>query len=226
VGDLRGRLIAFDLDGTLIDSRRDLTESANQLIEERGGVPLAEDAIGAMIGEGAALLVQRALAEAGIDDRAGALARFLEIYDTRLLNCTRPYDGIEEALRAARSCADVAVLTNKPLAPSLRILSALGLRSLVGDVIGGDGPYPRKPDPAALMALIERAGAIPPRTMLVGDSAIDCETARRASTKCCIAAYGFGYVTIRRDERCRGDWSVAHARELPAIIEQFTAQAL
>ena len=172
MGDVR-RLIAFDLDGTLVDSRRDLAESANQLITDLGGVPLPEDAIGWMVGEGAALLVRRALTAAGIGDVPGgpsaALTRFLEAYDSRLLNHTRAYDGVADAMLVARRHAHVAVLTNKPAGASERILAGLGLRGLFDDVVGGDGPLPRKPDPAALLALMERAGATASNTLLVGD---------------------------------------------------------
>ena len=108
-------LIAFDLDGTLIDSHRDLAESANQLISELGGNPLSEDAVGGMVGGGAALLVKRALDAAGLEHPKDAVVRFLEIYDTRLTNHTRVYDGILDTLNAARPHASLAVLTNKPL---------------------------------------------------------------------------------------------------------------
>ena len=119
------RLIAFDLDGTLIDSRRDLADSANELIIELGGSPLAEEAVGRMVGEGAAVLVRRALAAARLTDRRDALKRFLEIYDTRLLRHTHLYDGVTGVLRFAGTIGRVALLTNKPLAPSLRILEGL-----------------------------------------------------------------------------------------------------
>src|SRR5687767_6860494 len=161
MGDLR-RLIAFDLDGTLIDSRRDLADSANALIVELGGTPLTEDAIARMVGDGAAMLVRRALTAAGLrPDVRVALARFLEIYDTRLLNHTRAYPGIEDAVRDARTLGRVVVLTNKPKKPSEVILEGLGLRGLFDDVIGGDGPLPRKPDPAGLQRLMDDAGATP-----------------------------------------------------------------
>jgi len=101
VGHLQ-RLIAFDLDGTLIDSRRDLADSANQLIAELGGEPLTEQAVGRMVGDGARVLVERALAAAKLVDPGEALPRFLQIYDTRLLNHTRPYPGVEEAIAVAR----------------------------------------------------------------------------------------------------------------------------
>jgi phosphoglycolate phosphatase-like HAD superfamily hydrolase len=90
-------LIAFDLDGTLIDSRRDLADAANALIAELGGEPLSEDAIGSMVGEGAAVLVRRALRAARVLEPPDAVARFLALYDTRLLNHTRLYDGVIDA---------------------------------------------------------------------------------------------------------------------------------
>jgi phosphoglycolate phosphatase len=214
------RLIAFDLDGTLIDSRRDLADSANQLIEELGGQPLTEEQIGGMVGEGAGVLVRRALQAAGRVDRAHALERFLEIYDQRLLNHTRLYDGIADAVHAARAHARLAVLTNKPTAPTERILSALGVREAFDDVIGGDGPYPRKPDPAGLSAMMASAGATARDTLLVGDSAIDLETARRAGVACYLVSYGFGF---RSDLRTQSpDVRIVNdVRELSRAIDEF-----
>jgi phosphoglycolate phosphatase len=236
VGDLHRRLIAFDLDGTLVDSRRDLAESANELIGELGGSPLGEDAIARMVGEGAAMLVRRALAAARVTDlRAasaeatapkGALARFLEIYDTRLLRHTRVYPGMADVARFARTLGRVAVLTNKPLAPSERILEGLGIRDLFDAVTGGDGPLPRKPDPAALHALMRSAGATPDTTVLVGDSAVDHETAVRAGVHCCLVAFGFGYETFPK-ERLRADDSVAaDAGELRDVLAKFTEETI
>jgi phosphoglycolate phosphatase len=224
MGDLH-RLIAFDLDGTLIDSRRDLAESANQVITELGGTPLPEDAIGRMVGEGASVLVRRALAAAGLGEVPDALPRFLEIYDGRLTKHTRAYEGIEDAVQAARRVARVIVLTNKPRGPSERILSALGLLPLFDEVIGGDGPLPRKPDPASLCAAMERAGAAAAQTLLIGDSVIDHETAVRASSRCCLATYGFGYVIFPRERLTGKEWMAAAPDDLPAIVDRFTAAA-
>jgi phosphoglycolate phosphatase len=222
MGDVR-RLIAFDLDGTLIDSRRDLAESANQLIGELGGAPLPVETIGDMVGEGARLLVRRALAASGIADTPGALPRFLEIYDDRLLNHTRVYAGIPGVVRAARRHARLAVLTNKPARPTERILAALDLRELFDDVVGGDGPLPRKPDPASLQALMQRAGATATNTLLVGDSTIDHETAKRASARCCLAVYGFGFRSFPAEQLTGDEWIAEDAEALTAVIERFTA---
>jgi phosphoglycolate phosphatase len=187
------RLIAFDLDGTLIDSRRDLADAANDLIAELGGLPLAEAAIAAMVGEGATLLVRRALTAAGLAEPPDAVSRFLAFYDARLLNYTRPYPGVIDVVRLAREYARVAVLTNKPKPPTERILDGLGIRDLFHEVIGGDGPLPRKPDPAGLFALMESAAVGQQATLLVGDSPIDFRTARNAGTRCCLVSFGFGF---------------------------------
>jgi phosphoglycolate phosphatase len=221
VGDLR-RLIAFDLDGTLIDSRRDLADSANELIEELGGPALSEEAVGRMVGEGARVLLERALAAAGLPHAAAAvLPRFLEIYDARLLNHTTAYDGMLDTVRFARQHARLAVLTNKPRRPSEQILEALGLRALFDDIVGGDGPLPRKPDPAGLNALIDRAGASRSTTLMIGDSAIDHETARRAAVRCCLTAYGYGYQMFPRERLLGNEWIVESTAELTQVIRRF-----
>jgi len=223
VGDLQ-RLIAFDLDGTLVDSRRDLADSANQLITELGGSPLSEEDIGRMVGEGAATLVRRAMAAAQVTDVRGALSRFLEIYDTRLLRHTRVYDGVADVVRYARTLGRVAVLTNKPAAPSRRILDGLKIGELFDVVVGGDGPLPRKPDPAALLELMRGADAAPAMTLLVGDSAIDHDTATRAGVRCCLVSFGFGFHTFRRERLRGGEWIAGSADELRAVLAQFAKE--
>ena len=223
MGHLHRRLIAFDLDGTLIDSSRDLADSVNELLGELGAPPLPLDAVTRMIGEGAKVLIRRALAASGIPEEPGAIDRFLEIYDRRLLDHTRPYDGIIDVVRAARRHARVAVLTNKPLAPCEKVLAGLGMRDLFDDVIGSGGPYPRKPDPAALLALMERADATPGRTLMVGDSRIDYDTAKNAAACSCLVAYGFSGHTldgIPIDDA----WVATDSSTLGEIIARFVAR--
>ena len=190
------RLLVFDLDGTLVDSRRDLAQSANDLLAECGCPVQTEDAIGRMIGEGAAVLVSRAFAASGCEPPPHALSRFLAKYDTRLLETTRPYPGMSDVLTALGSRFLLAVLTNKPRTSTVRILDGLDLaRHFDPDcVIGGDAPFPRKPEPAGLLALCSKAGAEPTATLLIGDSLIDWRTARAAGTRVCLAEYGFGFV--------------------------------
>lgn len=214
-------MIVFDLDGTLIDSSRDLAESASELVQAYGGPALEERDVVPMVGEGAAVLVARALARASLDPgMPGALVRFLEIYDRRLLNHTRAYAGMHEVLARLVSCGPMAVLTNKPLAPTERILSHLGLRGFFTVVLGGDGPHPRKPDPAALLAL---AAGSSRRPVMVGDSPVDAETATGAGCAFVLAGYGFG---VEKFGDVFPEGAVArHPRELVSLIETRTLEA-
>jgi phosphoglycolate phosphatase len=188
-------LVVFDLDGTLVDSRRDIADAANALLVECGANALPEDAVGRMVGDGAATLVARAFAASSLVLPADALARFIAIYDRRLLDSTRPYAGMVEVLTALASRVTLAVLTNKPLGATRRILEGLGLARFFDPalVCGGDGPHPRKPDPAGLLHLIRSTEASPAATLMVGDSVIDWRTAHAASSRVCLARYGFGF---------------------------------
>ena len=133
-------LIVCDLDGTLVDSGRDLAASGNALLASYGAPPLEDEAVIGMVGEGAATLVARLLKARQVPAAPDeALARFLALYDARLLDHTRPYPGIPEALTTLTSmAARLAVLTNKPAGATERILAGLDLRRFFEWVIGGD----------------------------------------------------------------------------------------
>jgi phosphoglycolate phosphatase len=188
-------VIVFDLDGTLVDSRRDLADSINQVLREYRAPTLSEREVTSMVGEGARVLVERALATSGLppEEAPRALGRFLHIYDEHLLDSTLPYAGIPELLDRLHKSARMAVLTNKPTGASVRILEGLGLRRYFSEVIGGDSTYPRKPDPAALWHLTGLLGAARERTWMIGDSRVDLETAKNAGVRCCLVRYGFGF---------------------------------
>jgi phosphoglycolate phosphatase len=208
----------FDLDGTLIDSRRDLADAANALIVERGGAPQPVDAIASMVGEGAAVLVRRALKAAGTDLHIERdLPRFLELYDERLLVHTRLYDGTREMLDALRPHATLAVLTNKPQRPTERILAGLDVASVFTHVVGGDSPHGRKPNPAGLHHLMSVTGATTGETTMIGDSAIDLRTARAAGVRCAIVRYGFGFPTVAK-ELSGDDLVVERPSDLAAVL--------
>ncbi|HJZ78182.1 MAG TPA: HAD hydrolase-like protein [Vicinamibacterales bacterium] len=196
------QLIVFDLDGTLIDSRRDLANATNALLVECGAAPLAEERVGRMVGDGAATLVARAFAASGVAQPPDALDRFLRIYGDHLLDHTQPYPGIAAALDSLGARSRLALLTNKPLASTRRILDGLALAPYFAPdaVIGGDGPFPRKPDPAGLRHLAECAHVPLTDTLLVGDSAIDWRTARAAPSPLCLVRYGFGFDGIAVDQ--------------------------
>ena len=212
------RLVVFDLDGTLIDSRQDLADSANALIAERGGTPLPVDRVTAMVGEGAALLVRRALSAAGLDpDVDTALPRFLELYDERLLVHTALYPGTREMLDAIRAKATLAVLTNKPQHHTERVLDGLQLSSYFHSIVGGDTRFGRKPDPAGLRHVISTAGSDAASTVLVGDSAIDLRTARAAGVRICLVRYGFGF-PLAVPELAGGEWVADTPSDIPRLI--------
>ncbi len=201
----RPSLVVFDLDGTLIDSIGDLAVAVNRLVGERGGRRLEVGEVSAMVGEGASLLVARALAASGARADAGeVLPRFLEIYDSLLPGKTGPYPGVLAMLRALEPEAPLAVLTNKPTGSARKILSALGVERSFRAILGGDGPFERKPSPEGLLHLASDAGVEPSRALMVGDSTIDLLTAQRAGARVCLVRYGFGFAGLDRS-RLRGD---------------------
>jgi phosphoglycolate phosphatase len=217
--DARYRLIAFDLDGTLVDSRRDLAESANAVLEECGYQSHSEEAIGRMVGDGAAQLVARAFAAAHAHPPPDALDRFLSIYAGRLLRFTRPYADVVDVLTQAERQSLLAVLTNKPLAATRAILTGLDLARFFGEaVVGGDGPFPRKPDGSGLLHLMEIAGATSQTTLLVGDSLNDLLTARAAAVHLCLARYGFGFDSIAAAELREGDCVIDRPGDLLDLV--------
>jgi phosphoglycolate phosphatase len=169
-----------------------------------------------MVGDGAATLVARAFDARGIERPPDALQRFLAIYDQHLLDHTRPYPGIPDVLDGLGLRAKLAVLTNKPIASTRRILSGLDLARHFPDdaVIGGDGPFPRKPNPAGLRYLADAAGIPVESALLIGDSVIDWRTARAASMPVCLARYGFGFDGFPVDELGPQDRTIGAPAEI------------
>jgi phosphoglycolate phosphatase len=216
-------IIAFDLDGTLIDSARDLAESIGEMLQDYGAPALPFDEVVRMVGDGAPLLVRRALEQSGLTPQpAEALARFLKIYDRRLMDHTTPYDGIAESLAIALRHGPLAVLTNKPLGPSIGILEALGLRGFFSRVIGGDGEYGRKPDPAGLLSLRALAPGDP--IVMVGDSPADWKTAEAARAPFVFARYGFGAAKFGNAPPDT-EFVIDHAREMIGVLEMVSLKA-
>lgn len=211
-------ILVFDLDGTLIDSSRDLAASIGELLESYGAAPLPLADVVAMVGDGAPILVRRALTRAGlrpgVDD---ALARFLTIYDRRLMDHTVAYPGIIESLALATRRGPFAVLTNKPLGPTIGILEALGLRGFFTRVIGGDSEYGRKPDPSGLLAM--QALAPGDRLVVIGDSPADWKVAVNANCPFVFARFGFGATKFEAPPGT--PFVIDHPRELDAVLNRI-----
>lgn len=181
------RLIVFDLDGTLIDSRKDLANSVNATLVEFGRQPLPEEIIASYIGDGVGMLVRRALGDPHDEVLIEtAQEHFLTWYRAHKLDHTYVYAGVFEALTALRYLPNhggergMAVLTNKPIGPSLAICEALKLSPYFFRIYGGNSFETKKPDPIGLLKLMEEAGVTAQQTLMVGDSDVDLLTAQRA----------------------------------------------
>ena len=209
VNGLNCDLLVFDLDGTLIDSQRDLSNSVNATLAFLHRPPLHDKRIAEFIGDGATMLVRRALEATGpVDDAllAQAMPFFLDYYRAHNLDFTSVYPGVIAALKRIRETAPslpMAVLTNKPFRPSRVICDGLGLSPFFFQNYGGDSFPQKKPDPFGMHALMKEATAMlgrqvaTDRTVLIGDSHVDAETARNAGTLCLGCSYGLAPERLR-----------------------------
>ena len=186
------RVLIFDLDGTLIDSKRDLIHSVNAMLAEMGRETLHEDTISGYIGHGAPQLVGRALGNGASEaERERALKFFLGYYEEHKMDSTCAYPGVAEALKELTDFP-MAILTNKPVRVSVRILEGLGLAKYFRAVYGGNSFETKKPDPLGARKILGEFGASPGEAILIGDSEVDVHTARNAGTLAAAVNYGFG----------------------------------
>jgi phosphoglycolate phosphatase len=205
------RLIVFDLDGTLIDSRQDLCNSVNATLSHFGLKPLPDSVIASYIGDGAAMLIRRALAIPGElppgQDPADegffeeAFEYFLAYYRAHKLDFTHLYPGVLDSLEALKTMPDgaprqMAVLTNKPVGPAQAICEGLGIAEYFFSIYGGDSFATKKPNPEGLLALMAEAGAAPEETLMVGDSDVDVRTGRNAGAWVLGCTFGLAPETL------------------------------
>ena len=194
----RIRLLIFDLDGTLIDSKTDLALSVNAALHHLGRPPLDNETIYSYVGQGAEALIGRAVGD-GVtrEEMERGLRFFIRYYAQHKLDHTTLYPGVREGLeRLANGHAGqqrvMAVLTNKPVYPSQGIIDGLGLAHLFRFVYGGNSFESKKPDPVGVHALLRDTGIEPRDAMIVGDSDVDIVTGARAGVWTCGVTYGFG----------------------------------
>jgi phosphoglycolate phosphatase len=192
-------LLVFDLDGTLVDSSRDLASATNAALQRvaPGSRAIPLETVAGFVGEGARLLVERALRHAGLGSSPDeVLPVFMECYGERLLETTRLYDGVAAALDTLTGHT-LAVLTNKPGGFSRAILEGLGVASRFARVWGAGDVPARKPDPAGLLRLVEQLAPGRGQTWMIGDSAIDVRTARAAGVHAAGVTWGLDPAGVR-----------------------------
>jgi phosphoglycolate phosphatase len=198
------RLLIFDLDGTLIDSRLDLVHSVNATLRHMKRPELPDDVIASYVGDGAPALIGRALGKEAGDQKLvrSGLEYFLAYYREHKLDHTHVYEGIGEALASMQNSHNglprkMAVLSNKPVNPSRAIVEALGLSKFFPLVYGGNSFATKKPDPEGAQTILRETGSEPHETLIVGDSGVDVLTGRNAGTWTCGVNYGFAPHTLR-----------------------------
>jgi len=217
--DLRGWTIAFDLDGTLVDTAPDLVASLNQVLVEQGLAPQPFDAVRMMVGRGVKVLIERGYAATGVplseDVSPVLLERYIEIYRGRITAESRPFEGCLETLDAlAAAGAILTVATNKRTDLSLALLDALGMTGRFAAVVGADRAPAAKPDGRHIRFAIEAAGGNPDRAIMVGDGA------RNAGVP--VIAMTFGYTDVHAS-KLGADVVLDRYADMPGAIAQLTS---
>jgi phosphoglycolate phosphatase len=209
--------VIFDLDGTLIDSSVDLANSVNATRAHLGLPPMEHALVYSYVGNGAPVLIRKALGPEYPDDVvASALEYFLQHYRAHMLDNTVLYPGVREVLDQFREEGiRMAVLTNKPVAVSRAIVDGLGLHEHFRSVYGGNSFEQKKPHPVGIETLMAENGASRERTLMVGDSTVDVQTARNAKVTACGVTWGFQPATFAEHPP---DFLVDTAEELAARV--------
>jgi phosphoglycolate phosphatase len=222
---LTGLTIAFDLDGTLVDTAPDLVGALNRVLAEQGLDPLPLSSARWLVGRGARVLIERGFAAAGeplepaIADQL--VARFLTIYRSRIAEESYAFEGLEPSLSSLHEAgAKLCVCTNKPTDLSILLLGELNLLQHFASVVGGDMPAKSKPDPGHFIMAVEKAGGDPSRAIMVGDSETDIATARAAGVP--VVAVPFGYTELAPDA-LGADILIRRFSDLTAAVERLWA---
>jgi phosphoglycolate phosphatase len=223
IQSLLGATLAFDLDGTLVDTAPDLVGALNTVLDERGLPALAFEGARVMVGRGARALIERGFAAAGqpldAETAPGLVDRFIAVYRARIARESRPFEGVEPALEALSAAgAALCVCTNKRTDLSVALLDALDLSHHFAAVIGADSAPAAKPDPRHLLTAIAAAGGVADRAVLVGDSATDVGAAHAAGVPSIVVS--FGYTEIAAAD-LGGDHLMRRFADLPALAERL-----
>mgnify|MGYP001816562131 FL=1 len=217
--------VVWDLDGTLVDSATDIATSLNRLLGENELAALDDALIKNMIGEGVAVLIRRGFEAHGITPDGKRLEslveRFLVIYSEVATASTRLFPGAREALQSLSDAGlRQAICTNKPEAITRQVLAGLGIADCFDVVIGGDTLPRNKPDPLPLRAALEGLDVAPERSLMVGDSAIDVQTAHAAGVSVAFVTFGYGPGPSHPH---KADYLIDDFADLPAVVAGHSA---
>jgi phosphoglycolate phosphatase len=215
----RRAFVIFDLDGTLIDSLPDIAAATNRLLASEGRPPLSHDEVKPMIGDGAGTLVERAFAPSGGlpgPSVAPSLARFLEEYEPRAAEATKPFPGVIATLTRLREMGyRLAVCTNKPSEATRGVLNAFGMTALFDVVVGGDETPALKPDARHVTTVLDRLGATAAEAAYVGDSINDVTASHAAGLPCILVSFGYTRIPVHE---LGAEIVIDHFEDLPAAL--------
>ncbi|MDP2258937.1 MAG: phosphoglycolate phosphatase [Caulobacter sp.] len=225
VNDLAGWTLAFDLDGTLVETAHDLVGALNVILVEQGMAPAPMTAVRQLVGHGLRGMLIRAFAMADLtisEERIAELRpRIVEVYKGRIARESRPFPGCLEALADLRARgAKLAVCTNKPEGLARLLLDQLDMATVFDAIVGGDSLPVQKPDPAPLLEAIALAGGDPARAILVGDASPDTGAAKAAGVPCVVCAFGYNDLP---PAELGGDMVIDHFDELASAVAGLVA---
>lgn len=207
-------LILWDLDGTLIDSKRDIANSVHYTLKTLGLPQISDELIYSFVGNGVTPLIQQSVSQPGGSTFKEALEIFMKHYNEHCLDTTLPFPGILDVLNQLSQT--MVVITNKSQGFSEKIIRGLGLDLFFKGIYGGDTSFPKKPDPAIVHHLLKQFGVSSEKTIIIGDSRVDMETGKNAGILTCGVTYGFRPRSELEEVGC--DYLVGTPNELATIL--------
>ncbi len=214
---MKKKLVIYDLDGTLVDTREDIARSANFMRCQLGLPELPAETVCAYVGLGLARLVESSLQSSDPELLERGARIYRAHYAEHLLDKSRLYPDVIEALDYFKDCAQV-VITNKPEPYSSRILKELGVSGRFLDIVAGDEVYPKKPSPESTRAMMHRFSAFPGEAIFIGDSPVDVQTGLAAGIE--IVGMAQGFVPKEELEKAGPHYLVDHFKELLRIAKK------
>ncbi len=208
------KLVIFDLDGTLVNSIKDITNSLNYATELYGLPPKTSEEVSALVGEGITKVIERVLGDERLQYRDDVVKRFLEFYSEHIVDNTFPYPGVRETLERLNGFKK-AVISNKREALSIKVLEALDLLRFFDLVIGSDSTNEKKPSPVPVLHVISTMGLTPEDSIMVGDSDLDISAGKSAGIKTVGVTYGYRKREFLKD----ADYVIDDIKEIPKLIK-------